>query len=55
VTLHVPTPASANVPSLVLTLGAVLAVFRYKVGMMPVLAACSGLGIVYYLATGGVT
>jgi chromate transporter len=55
VTLHVPTPASANVPSLVLTLGAVLAVFRYKVGMMPVLAACSGVGIVYYLATGGVT
>ena len=41
--------------SLVLTLGAVLAVFRYQAGMIAVLGACSGLGVVYYLATGGVT
>jgi chromate transporter len=55
VTLQVAAPASVNLPSLVLTLGAVLAVFRYKAGMIAVLGACSGLGIVYYLLTGGVT
>jgi chromate transporter len=29
-----------------------LAVFRFKVGMIPVLAGCSILGLVYGLATG---
>ena len=44
--------ASINLPSLVLTLGALIAVFRFKIGMIKVLLACSALGIVYYLATG---
>jgi chromate transporter len=33
-------------------LAAVLAVFRFKVGMLPVLAACSAAGVVYFLAAG---
>ncbi len=52
--IEVPVPGSANVPSLILTLGAILAVFRFKIGMIPVLLACSALGILYYLVTGQV-
>ena len=47
-----PVLASVNLPSLVLTAGAVLAVFWFRVGMIPVLAACSLAGIAYYLAVG---
>jgi chromate transporter len=36
----------------VLTAGAILAVFRFKAGMIPVLAACSTLGVLYFLAAG---
>src|SRR5882757_5677044 len=50
--VDVPVPSSINLPSLVLTLGALIAVFRFKIGMIKVLLACSALGIVYYLATG---
>jgi chromate transporter len=52
--LDVPALASVNVPSLILTLGALLAVFRFKIGMIPVLATCSAIGLLYYLATGSV-
>src|SRR6266403_2131583 len=48
--VDVPVPSSINLPSLVLTLGALIAVFRFKIGMIKVLLACSALGIVYYLA-----
>ena len=51
-TLDVPVLASVNVASLVLTLAALLAVFRFKVGMIPVLAACSAAGVLLYLAAG---
>jgi chromate transporter len=40
------------VASLVLTLAALLAVFRFKVGMLPVLAACSLAGMLLYLVAG---
>src|SRR5712671_3353352 len=50
--LDVPILSSVNIPSLVLTIGALIAVFRFKIGMIKVLLACSALGIVYYLATG---
>jgi chromate transporter len=50
--IDVPVLASANIPAVILTLGAVIAVFRFKIGMITVLAACSVLGIVYYLITG---
>jgi chromate transporter len=51
-TLDVPVLASVNVASLVLTVAALLAVFRFKVGMIPVLAACSAAGVLLYLVAG---
>jgi chromate transporter len=51
-TIEVPELTSINVPSLVLTLSAMLAVFCFKINMIAVLAACSALGVAYYLATG---
>jgi chromate transporter len=53
--LDVPVLSSVNLPSLILTVGALLAVFRFKIGMIKVLAACSLLGILYYLGTGQVS
>src|SRR5215216_4947118 len=53
--IDVPVLSSANVPSLILTLGALVAVFRLKIGMIPVLLACSAAGILYYLVTGQVS
>ena len=51
-TLPVPTLATVNLASLLLTVAAVLAVFRFKVGMIPVLAACSAAGVALYLLAG---
>jgi chromate transporter len=50
--LHVSLPilASVNWPALLLSLGAVIAMFRFKAGMLATLAACSALGILYYFA-----
>ncbi|MER8709824.1 MULTISPECIES: chromate efflux transporter [unclassified Mesorhizobium] len=53
-TVDVPVFNSINLPSLVLTLGALLAVFRFKIGMIPVLATCSVLGVLYGVATGSI-
>ncbi len=50
--LDLPVPASINLPSLVLTVVALLAVFRFKLGMLVVLGGCSALGVVYYLVKG---
>ena len=50
--LDLPVPGSVNLPALVLTIVALLAVFRLKLGMLPVLGGCSALGVAYYLATG---
>jgi chromate transporter len=51
-TLDVPTLSSVNPASLALTAAALVAVFRFKVGMIPVLAACSAAGVLLYLVTG---
>ena len=48
--VDVPTLASINVPALVLTVAALIAVFRFKVGMVTVLAACSAAGVLLYFA-----
>ncbi|MFL5164950.1 MAG: chromate efflux transporter [Microvirga sp.] len=53
-TLDVPVLSTVNLASLVLTAAAIIAMFRFKIGMIPVLAACSGAGLLYYLATGSV-
>ncbi|WP_456237113.1 chromate efflux transporter [Arenibaculum pallidiluteum] len=48
--LDVPVPWSVNVPALALTAIAVLAVFRFRLGMVPTLALCAGLGMAWWLA-----
>jgi chromate transporter len=53
-TLDVPVPSSLRVASLILTTGALLAVFRFKTGMIATLAACAALGIAYHLLGGSV-
>ena len=49
--LNLPELVSANVPALVLSVGAVIAMFRFKAGMIATLLACSALGVVYYFTT----
>lgn len=49
-TLDIPVLASVNVWSLGLSAVAVLAVFRFRAGMITTLAACSGGGVILYLA-----
>jgi chromate transporter len=51
-TIDVPAPASLNLPSLILTLVALVALFHFRFGMIPVLAACAALGVVHHLAGG---
>jgi chromate transporter len=51
-TVDVPLLSSINVPSLVLTLAALIAVFRFKLGMIKVLLACSLTGLGFYLVSG---
>jgi chromate transporter len=46
----VPIPASLNPWALTLAAAAVLAVFRFKVGMVPTLAACAAAGVVLHFA-----
>jgi chromate transporter len=53
-TLDVPVLATLDLPALLLTALALLAVFRLKLGMIPVLAASAGLGMLYHLATSGI-
>jgi chromate transporter len=50
--LDVPTLSSIKIPQLVLTAGAVLAVFRFKIGMLTVLGTCAAMGVLYYLVMG---
>jgi chromate transporter len=51
-TLDVPVWRTVNIASLVLTIAAVLAVFRFKIGMITTLAACAGVGVLLHLAFG---
>jgi chromate transporter len=45
-----PVPGSVNAWALLLALGAALAIFRFKVGMLPTLAASCAAGAALYLA-----
>jgi chromate transporter len=51
-TLDVPVPGSVRIASLILTAGALLALFRCNAGMIATLAACAGLGVAYHLLGG---
>ncbi|MDG4897737.1 chromate efflux transporter [Mesorhizobium sp. WSM4976] len=53
VTVDAPVLSSVKIASLILTVGAMIAVFRFKVGMIPVLAGCSILGLVYGVLVAG--
>jgi chromate transporter len=52
--LDVPVFATTDPAALVLTLAAVVAVFHFRIGMIPVLAACSAAGVLYFLAVGAI-
>ena len=43
-----PVPASADIWALALTVAAILAIFRFKLGMIPTLAGACALGIVLF-------
>jgi chromate transporter len=45
-----PVLASANVWAFLLTLAAIVAVFRLKIGMIPVLAGCAMVGVILHFA-----
>ncbi|THK35361.1 chromate transporter [Ensifer sp. MPMI2T] len=51
-TIDVPVLSSVNVASLILTIAAMVAVFRFKTGMLTVLAGCSLIGLFYGLLMG---
>jgi chromate transporter len=50
IAFEAPVLPSVNVWALSLSAAAILAMFRWKVGMIPTLAACSGAGVALYLA-----
>src|SRR5262249_56486674 len=52
ITFDMPVLSSLNLASAALMLAAMVALFRFKVGMLLVLAVCSVAGMLYYLATG---
>jgi len=49
VAFDLPLPASLDPWSLVLSLAAVVAIFRFRAGMAPILVGCSGAGMVLHL------
>jgi chromate transporter len=51
-TVSLPVPGSVNWPALALSAAAMLAIFRFKVGMIATLVGCSALGALYYLLVG---
>jgi chromate transporter len=52
--VEVPVWHTIDIAALLLTAAALLAVFRFRIGMIKVLSACSAAGILYYLAAGTV-
>lgn len=48
-TIEVPVLGTVNWPALLLAAGAIVAVFRFKAGVLPVLGVCSALGAAYVL------
>lgn len=47
--IEVPVLASVNWPALILALGAIVAIFRFKAPILPVLAGCAALGAAHKL------
>ncbi len=51
--LSVPDWASVQIPAVVLTTAALIAVFRFKAGPMLVIPACAAAGIAYWAIVSG--
>lgn len=47
--LKLPDIASTNVPSLIIAIAAMLALFRFRIGMIYTIAGCAGLGVAYHV------
>lgn len=47
--VDLPVLASINLPAFLLSLGALIAVFRFRIGVLTVLGICAGLGAAYVL------
>ena len=47
--LEVPVLGSINIPATLLSIGALIADFRFKIGVLPVLGACAAIGATYFL------
>jgi chromate transporter len=50
-TAGIPVLASVSLPLLFLSAAAIVAMFRFKIGMLPTMAACSMAGVLYYFVT----
>jgi chromate transporter len=50
----VPVLSSVDVPSLALAIAAAIAIFRFKMGMIPVLLASALAGMTYYLVVSSI-
>jgi len=50
--VSVPDVSSVNVAALVLAAAAVVAMFRFKIGMIPTMLGCSIAGLIYFLCFG---
>jgi chromate transporter len=47
--LQIPVLHTANLPSLCIAIVALLALFRFKIGMIYTIAGCAGLGVAYHV------
>lgn len=47
--LDVPVLDSINIPATLLSIGALIAVFRFRIGVLPVLGACAAIGAAYII------
>jgi chromate transporter len=54
VSLGIPVLNTIDPAAVLLTLAAIVAVFHFRIGMIPVLAACSAAGVLYFLAAGAI-
>ena len=50
ITLQLPVPGTLNVPALIVSMAAVIALFRFRVGMIATLLGCAVAGILMHLA-----
>ena len=47
--LFAPEPATLNLASLAFAISALVAIFQFKLGMIPTLFGSAGVGLAYYL------